>query len=297
MHLTKRGDVAVAELIIFIPALISAVLVCIRHGFKKTQGWIFILILCVIRIAGSVCQLIADNKPGEAIIKTTLVFESVGIAPLLLSTLGLLSRMVDWINACPSKQRNSPHFTPKHFTIIQITIGAGLVLGVVGVTSMDSSSATKGPPVPSKVGIIVYIAGYLVLFAIYAFSLRSLSALPTTEKPLVVHIPLVLVALAIRIAYSTLCVFWHNGAFNLFDGSIAADVLMAVTQEAAVVILVLALGFRLKRIGREEEGEITRRGKNKGRRGGGGDYSTGWRRGARPEGTPESIGCEPLAVA
>ena len=93
MHLDSRGYVSIVELIVYIPCLILAFVVCLRHGFKRTSGWIFILILSAIRIAGSTCQLLTYNNPTEGLIKATLIIDSVGIAPLLLAVLGVLSRL------------------------------------------------------------------------------------------------------------------------------------------------------------------------------------------------------------
>jgi hypothetical protein len=50
------------------------------------------VILSAIRIAGSICQLLTYNNPTEGLIKAMLIIESIGIAPLLLVVLGVLSR-------------------------------------------------------------------------------------------------------------------------------------------------------------------------------------------------------------
>jgi hypothetical protein len=93
MHLDKHGYVSIVELIVFIPCLILGVVVCLRHGFKRTSGWIFVLILSAIRIAGAICQLLTYDNPTEGLIKATLILDSIGIAPLLLAVLGVLSRL------------------------------------------------------------------------------------------------------------------------------------------------------------------------------------------------------------
>jgi len=93
MHLDNRGYLSIAELIVYIPCLILAFVVCLRHGFKRTSGWICIPILCAIRIAGSICQLLTYSNPTEGLIKATLIIDSIGIAPLLLAVLGVLSRL------------------------------------------------------------------------------------------------------------------------------------------------------------------------------------------------------------
>ena len=93
MHLDKRGYVSIVELIVYIPCLIIGFMVCHRHGFKRASGWIFILILSAIRIAGSICQLLTYSKPTKNLIEATLIIDSIGIAPLLLTVLGILSRL------------------------------------------------------------------------------------------------------------------------------------------------------------------------------------------------------------
>jgi hypothetical protein len=91
--LDAHGWVSVVELIVYIPALVASSVICFRHGFSKGSGWIYTLILCLVRIIGSITRLISENNPTASLITTTLVLDSVGLGPLLLSTLGLLSRL------------------------------------------------------------------------------------------------------------------------------------------------------------------------------------------------------------
>ncbi len=93
MRLDNHGYVSIVELIVYIPCLILGFMVCLRHGFKRGSGWIFVLILSAIRIAGSICQLLTYNNPTEGLFKATAILESIGIAPLLLVVLGVLSRL------------------------------------------------------------------------------------------------------------------------------------------------------------------------------------------------------------
>lgn len=92
MKFSSRGGVSIFELIIYFPALITAAIVCGRHGFGLGSGWIFTLILCLVRIIGACCQLATYNSSTKGLGKAVLILDSVGISPLLLATLGLLSR-------------------------------------------------------------------------------------------------------------------------------------------------------------------------------------------------------------
>jgi hypothetical protein len=93
MGLDSRGIVSVVELIVYIPAIVTAFVLCSRHGFHRSSGWIYTLILCLVRIVGSICELVAINNPSTGLLQATLIIDSIGLSPLLFATLGLLSRL------------------------------------------------------------------------------------------------------------------------------------------------------------------------------------------------------------
>lgn len=164
----------------------------------------------------------------------------------------------------------SPKFNPKLFRILQLLTGAGLVLGIIGVTNGESQSTdgTFTPSTISKVGIILYIVVLAAITITFILSLSDISAVPRQERLLRIHIPIALLAIAIRLLYSALCIFVHNKTFSLFSGSIVADVLMAILEEFFVVVATLVLGFKLSRIIPSMQGEImdnNQKGRNHGR--------------------------------
>jgi hypothetical protein len=93
MGIGTSGIVSIVELIVYIPALIAAIFVCSRHGLHRASGWIYTVILCVVRIAGAVCQLLTYSNQSEGLLKATVIIDSIGISPLLLATLGVISRL------------------------------------------------------------------------------------------------------------------------------------------------------------------------------------------------------------
>ncbi len=93
MAIDSRGYVSIAELIVYIPATIASAIVCSRHGFSRSSGWVFTLVLCIVRIVGSVCQLITYSNQSTGLITATVIIDSIGLSPLLLATLGMLSRL------------------------------------------------------------------------------------------------------------------------------------------------------------------------------------------------------------
>ena len=92
MKFNARGGISILELIIYFPSIIAAVFICSRHGFRRSSGWIFTLILCLIRIIGACCQLATYHDQSQGLLEAALILDFVGLSPLLLAALGLLSR-------------------------------------------------------------------------------------------------------------------------------------------------------------------------------------------------------------
>jgi hypothetical protein len=93
MTLSTRGWVSVAELIVFVPSAVAAIVICKKHGFGRSSGWIYTLILCIVRIAGAICQLLTYNDKSTGLLTAYVIIDSIGLSPLLLATLGMLSRL------------------------------------------------------------------------------------------------------------------------------------------------------------------------------------------------------------
>ena len=45
MALDARGDIAIVQIVFYIPILFASLLITYRHGFARRAGWIFLLIL------------------------------------------------------------------------------------------------------------------------------------------------------------------------------------------------------------------------------------------------------------
>jgi hypothetical protein len=92
MGLNKQAGVSILELLLYTPTLIISAVVCARHSFNRSSGFIFTLILCLVRIVGAICQLASTHSQSKDLLETVYILEFVGLSPLLLATLGLLSR-------------------------------------------------------------------------------------------------------------------------------------------------------------------------------------------------------------
>jgi low temperature requirement protein LtrA len=93
-HLTYSDDVAIAKLAYYTPALFISLYVTYKHGFSRGSGWVFLAIFCIIRIVGSGAQLATiNNDHPDTAYTIALITTVLGLSPLLLATLGIISRM------------------------------------------------------------------------------------------------------------------------------------------------------------------------------------------------------------
>ncbi|KAI1121819.1 hypothetical protein F5Y10DRAFT_271696 [Nemania abortiva] len=255
MTISATGIVSIVELIVYIPALIAAIVVCSRHGIHRASGWIYTVILCMVKIAGAICQLLATSNQSSGLLTATIILDSIGISPLLFATLGVISRFVDWILF-----RGIELFSTKQFRFVQVLITIGLILSIVGGTSGSSSDGGQVTVAStSKAGIILYLVAFLGLtfFLVVSFSYRN--RVPTQERRCSVAVAVAWPFILVRLVYSVLAVFLHNSTFSIIGGSVAVHAALAVVEEFLVVIDYLVLGFSLQRLEPEEQGTLTNR--------------------------------------
>jgi hypothetical protein len=94
MTIVTRENIAIAELVIYAPVALISLFVVLKHGFHRQLGWIYLFILSGIRIAGGVMEILSHNNPSNTNYEEwAVILQSVGLSPLLLSSLGLLKRM------------------------------------------------------------------------------------------------------------------------------------------------------------------------------------------------------------
>ncbi|EHK22139.1 uncharacterized protein TRIVIDRAFT_221423 [Trichoderma virens Gv29-8] len=264
MVLGPQGYVSIVELIVYIPALVTAIIVTSRHGFHRASGWIYTVILCVVRIAGAICQLLSYTDHSDGLLKATLIIDSIGLSPLLLATLGVLSRFADFVNA-----KGTQIFGMKQFRLVQLLITLGLILSIAGgsdgSTDSDGNVTISGT---SKAAIILLIVGFAGITYFFLLSSGYKTAAPRQERHSLVAVGIAWPLILVRLAYSALAIFVHNHTFSVVGGSVAVHAGMAVVEEFLVVLDYLILGFMLHKLEPEEQGELANRAwKNKKRTG------------------------------
>lgn len=93
--LDQHGDLAIAVLVFYVLGLPIAIYVCIRHGFGRQMGWLYLILLPVTRILGSAFELADENTtpPKIWLYIAAAILNSIGLVPLLLCLMGVLKRV------------------------------------------------------------------------------------------------------------------------------------------------------------------------------------------------------------
>jgi len=292
MKFNSEGGVSVFELLIYFPSLVVAAIVCSRHGFGRSSGWIFTLILCLVRIVGACCQLATYSSLTKGLLEAVVILDSIGISPLLLATLGLLSRGAD-----STSTTSKGGFGAIGFRLLQLLITVSLILCIAGGTSSTSSTGAYTPQTTTKVGVILYLLAFLALCFIAATTMRKLSNAPKDEKRLVWAVLIALPLILVRIIYSILSVFHHDHDFNLITGSVAIHVVMAILEEMAVVIIYLVVGWMAEALAPADRGPISSRPWKGNLGGGGGGGGRGGNGGRRRQGPIHALVGAGIAAA
>ncbi|KAK4139798.1 uncharacterized protein C8A04DRAFT_32696 [Dichotomopilus funicola] len=253
MTLSNNTIIGIAELVVYVPALVVSIFVCIRHGFSRSSGWLYTLLLCLVRVVGASLQIASQANPDDTnLIIAAAALESIGLTPLVLATLGMLSRLVDWVN----RELERPFITIIHFRTIQLFVLIGTILTAVG---SSSSSDPNSPPTTSKVSIVLYTLAFIGTVVILIFSTPHRQLVPSAERVIITAVFLACPLIAVRVLYSLLTVFIHSGVFRRYGAPFEVHLCMASIEEFIVVAIYLFIGMRLVKLSKEEQGEILSR--------------------------------------
>lgn len=91
---TYRDGIAILQLVVFPVVLVTALLIWKRAGWKAGRKcWRFVVTLSLLRIVGGICTLLTIANDSENIFIAAAVCELIGIAPLMLTYVGIVGQM------------------------------------------------------------------------------------------------------------------------------------------------------------------------------------------------------------
>lgn len=241
MAVNYRHGLSILELIVYLPSLFISLYMGFRHGFQRNAGWILLIIFSLARIVGSCCYLATIAHPETIDLYIAWgVCTSIGLAPLISTCVGLLSRVNDSI-----QRKTGRGLLPAFFRLIGLLTLAGMVLCIVG-SSMSSSLQGITNSIEAKVGDVLYVIAWACLCVLLLVVGSKYASIEDGEHRLLLAVGISVPLLFVRLIYSLLSVFTHNPTFNMLTGNVTVFLVMAVLEEIVIVGICLGVGMTLE---------------------------------------------------
>lgn len=204
--LDAYDDIAIATVVVYALFLAAAGALCVKHGFARSSGWRFLIVLAIARIVGFALLLSTVSSPGDVgLYVGWMILNGIGLGPLVLMLQGLLGRILD-----VAARQGYAAVKPSHRRAVDLLMLVAIALLIVG-----GAQSSVGYSATSHAGTSIVI----VVVALLCLETRSLLAV-------VISLPFVVV----RLIYSCLVVF----------GSVASSVwlylIMLVVMEMVVLV-------------------------------------------------------------
>jgi hypothetical protein len=252
MTISYRDGVSIGELAVYVPGLIIAIYLAVHHGFGRSAGWFFLIIFTLARVLGACLQLATISSPTNINLYIGYgILQNIGLSPLMLATLGLLSRLVDNINVT-----HHTFISHRIFKFIELVILVGLILGIVGGVNAGNDFVNTGTFVPgtlNKVGTALFIACYVAIVLSTILISFSIQHATHGEKRILLAVAISLPFLLVRLVYSIMSTLVRNNQFNLLDGSVTILLCVAFIEEFVVVVIYEGTGLTLQKLPKESE--------------------------------------------
>ncbi|KAI0761205.1 hypothetical protein BD413DRAFT_592302 [Trametes elegans] len=216
MSLDARGIISIVVIVMYIPILIAGTLLSFRNGFARHAGWIFLVILSIIRLVGAITHILSEQDATNVTARTIYgIMEAAGLSPLLMATLGFMRTTIQY--GLDEKQLVS-----RGLRLGGIVALVGLVLGIVAGTQIGSASKQSDLDSANTLrhaSSILYVAALGVAFLITAYCWMNRHVIYKYRKRLLTGISLSLPFLLVRVVYGVLSSFAPS-PFTIRNGQV-----------------------------------------------------------------------------
>ncbi|KAK5788352.1 hypothetical protein VI817_009310 [Penicillium citrinum] len=210
----------------------------LRHGIRRSGGFIFLVIFSLIRILGACSQLSTIHHHSIGIYIVVAILDSIGLSPLLLGLVGMISRT--------NKLMVHSVIPRSGFTCFRVIICLAAVLTVTGITGEMSAETFRSPNIQVKTAMILYFASWVMICIGLVKLVLNRGRIAEGEYrnlfAVAISVPFVL----IRIVYALLIWFEANNKFNGLDWKGGVRLVMSVFEEIIVVFVCLIFGLGLR---------------------------------------------------
>ncbi|KAK4193614.1 hypothetical protein QBC35DRAFT_371798, partial [Podospora australis] len=263
--LSPIDRIAIACIVIYTPALLIACFLAYRHGFGKRAGRLFLIILSLSRLIDYSMQLATIKNPTNSnLVIGANVLASVGVSALVATMASLLERVLASIR----REGSDPLVKPITQDFAQLAILAGMILSIIGGTSMGSEIGNAidgvGPPVEvsipveSQVGVGLIMGGFAITALGTFVTLAQLRAVEKGEKRLLIALLCVIPFTIVRLVFAGLATYGSDTRFRSWGG--AASYVwwflgLSVIMEIIAVAILEDVGLTLKKLPKTSRGE------------------------------------------
>ncbi|GAM83349.1 hypothetical protein ANO11243_013360 [Dothideomycetidae sp. 11243] len=252
---TPREILDIIELIFYVPVLFVAGYVCLKHGFQRSAGYLFLVILALLRLIGASTGIASAHNPDNTdLLTTTIICSSVGLSPLLLTLIGFTQRI-------HNNASGNPPIPPRFLRLVSIPIIAALILSIVAGTDSFSSKPSDRSTAHTyaKAASLLYLVSLVLIAGILALTLATRARLQKTDTKLLYAGLVALPFLAIRVLFSILTAFDYkdSATFSVITDTTRAVVvqaIMSVLMEFIVVVVYLVAAIATPRLAPRDGG-------------------------------------------
>lgn len=261
MGLSELDAISVACIAFYTPALFLSSYLAFIHGFRRNAGWLYLVIFSVIRLMSASFQLASVySSPGNLdLIIGAQTLLSIGISAMVLTMLGLLSRVLESISSYGGEDTL---VKPRYIRWVQLFVIVGLILGIVG-GSLSGSSVSSGQGFKifseTKIGLGFMIAGFGIVVIATILTAFQVNKAEKGEKRLLLAVAIAIPFVAVRVVFSGIAVYGDNPDFSAYRGSTkyASYLLgMAIIMEMCCVVIFEGVGLTLRRRTKEESARV-----------------------------------------
>jgi hypothetical protein len=117
-----------------------------------------------------------------------------------------------------------------------------VIIGGVDLSSNSTSEQSKGKTF-SKAGVIIFLAVFLFLYSIAVYMITKIRGAPTYEKRILWAVLAAFPFMAVRMAFTIISSFSNLPKFSIRTADPVVQLVMAILEELAVVLLYTAAGL------------------------------------------------------
>ena len=243
MGLTSRETLDVINVIFYVPVLALSIFLAKKHGYRASNGWLYILALALFRIVGCSLGIAAIQNGDSSLGIAAAILNADGLSVLIQTLDGLLRRINEGI-------QESHQIPPRYINLITIPLIVGIVFATWGGTNMRDGDVEHYSSGQSKfkVAAIIFLLILMLHGGLVALAFVRRRYLATGELRVVLAMALALPWLLVRTAYG-LCIAFApptTTSFRFSKPKTFVLALMSTLPEFTSVAVLLIAGILVK---------------------------------------------------